>query len=74
VSEPAVEVEAQTRRMVEEALAGSASAPPVEIVVAPGPTAGVLVDMSGEVDGRWRLPSPPRAHRVAQGALQVLIS
>jgi nucleotide-binding universal stress UspA family protein len=52
VSEPAieVEVEAQTRRMVEEALAGNPSAPPVEIVVAAGPAAGVLVDMSGEVD------------------------
>ena len=52
VSEPAIEVdvEAQTRRMVEEALAGDAVAPPVEIVVAAGPAAGVLIDMSGDVD------------------------
>jgi nucleotide-binding universal stress UspA family protein len=52
VSEPAIEVdvEAQIRRMVEEALAGDAVAPSVEIVVAAGPAAGVLVDMSGEVD------------------------
>jgi nucleotide-binding universal stress UspA family protein len=52
VSEPAIEVdvEAQVRRMVEEALAGDAVAPPVEIVVAAGPAAGVLIDMSGEVD------------------------
>ena len=51
-SEPAIEVdvEAQTRRMVEEALAGDALAPPVEIVVAAGPAAGVLIDKSGEVD------------------------
>ena len=45
-----VDVEAQTRRMVEEALAGGAVAPPVEIVVAAGPAAGVLIDKSGEVD------------------------
>ena len=46
--EPAIEddVEAQTRRMVEEALAGDAVAPPVDIVVAAGPAAGVLIDMS----------------------------
>ena len=51
-SEPAIEVdvEAQTRRMVEEALAGDALPPPVEIVVAAGPAAGVLIDKSGEVD------------------------
>jgi nucleotide-binding universal stress UspA family protein len=51
-AEPAIEVdvEAQVRRMVEEALAGDAVAPPVEIVVAAGPAAGVLIDMSGEVD------------------------
>ena len=38
-SEPAIEVdvEAQTRRMVEEALAGDTLPPPVEIVVAAGP-------------------------------------
>jgi nucleotide-binding universal stress UspA family protein len=52
VSEPAIEVdvEAQIRRMVEEALTGDAEAPPVEIVVAAGPAAEVLIDMSGEVD------------------------
>src|SRR6185312_4905425 len=52
VSEAAIEVdvEAQIRRMVEEALAGNAVAPPVEIVAAAGPPAGVLIDMSGEVD------------------------
>ena len=49
-SEPAIEddVEAQIRGMVDEALAGDA--PPVEIVVAAGPAAGVLIDKSGEVD------------------------
>ena len=52
VSESAIEVdvEAQTRRMVEEALAGDDRPPPVEIVVAAGPAAGVLIDRSGEVD------------------------
>jgi nucleotide-binding universal stress UspA family protein len=52
VSEPAIEVdvEARIRRMVEESLAGDAVVPPVEIVVAAGPAAGVLIDMSGEVD------------------------
>ncbi len=52
VSEPAIEtdVEAQTRRMVEEAVAGDAVVPPVDIVVAAGPAAGVLIDMSREVD------------------------
>jgi nucleotide-binding universal stress UspA family protein len=52
VSEPAIEVdvEAQIRRMVEEALTGDAEAPPVEIMVAAGPAAEVLIDMSGEVD------------------------
>lgn len=45
-----VDVEAQTRRMVEEALAGDAPPPSVEIVVAAGPAAGVLIDKSGEVD------------------------
>jgi nucleotide-binding universal stress UspA family protein len=51
-SEPAIEVdvEAQIRRMVGEALAGDAPPPPVEIVVAAGPAAGVLIDKSGEVD------------------------
>lgn len=51
-SEPAIEVdvEAQARRMVEEALAGDVAAPPVDIVVAAGPAAGVLIDMSREVD------------------------
>ncbi len=50
-SEPAIEVdvEAQTRRMVEEALAGDAP-PPVEVVVAAGPAANVLIERSGEVD------------------------
>ena len=50
-SEPAIEddVEAQIRGMVDEALAGDAP-PPVEIVVAAGPAAGVLIDKSGEVD------------------------
>ena len=45
-----VDIEAQTRRMVEEALAGDVATPPVDIVVAPGPAAGVLIDKSGEVD------------------------
>jgi nucleotide-binding universal stress UspA family protein len=45
-----VDVEAQTRRMVEEALAGEAVRPAVEIVVAAGPAAGVLIDKSSEVD------------------------
>jgi nucleotide-binding universal stress UspA family protein len=45
-----VDVEAQTRRMAEEALAGDAVGPPIEIVVAAGPAAGVLIDKSGEVD------------------------
>ena len=51
-SEPAVEidVETQARRMVDEALAGDALPSPVEIVVAAGPAAGVLIDKSGEVD------------------------
>jgi nucleotide-binding universal stress UspA family protein len=44
-----VDIEAQTRRMVEEALVDDA-APPVDIVVAAGPAAGVLIDKSGEVD------------------------
>jgi nucleotide-binding universal stress UspA family protein len=44
------EVEAQTRRMVEEALAGDAVAPQVDIVIAAGPAAGVLIEKSGEVD------------------------
>jgi len=50
-SEPAIEVdvEAQTRHMVEEALAGDAP-PPVEIVVAAGPAANVLIERSGDVD------------------------
>jgi nucleotide-binding universal stress UspA family protein len=45
-----VDVEAQTRRMVEEALAGDAVKPAVEIVVAAGPAPGVLIDRSSEVD------------------------
>jgi nucleotide-binding universal stress UspA family protein len=51
-SETAVEVdlEKETTRMVEEAVAGEAQQPPVEIVVAAGPAAGVLIDRSGEVD------------------------
>jgi nucleotide-binding universal stress UspA family protein len=51
-SEPAVEVdlEKEIQRMVEDALAGEAAQPPVEIVVAAGPAAGVLIDRSGEVD------------------------
>jgi nucleotide-binding universal stress UspA family protein len=51
-SEGAIEVDLEkaTQRMVEDALAGDASQPPVEIVVAAGPAAGVLIDMSGEVD------------------------
>jgi nucleotide-binding universal stress UspA family protein len=51
-SEPAIEddVEAQVRRMVEEALGGDARPVPVDIVVAAGPAAGVLIDMSSEVD------------------------
>jgi nucleotide-binding universal stress UspA family protein len=51
-SEPAIEdeVEAQIRRMVDEALAGDAAPSSVEIVVAAGPAAGVLIDKSGEVD------------------------
>ena len=50
-SEPALEVdvEAQTRRMIEEASAGGAT-PTVEIVVAAGPAANVLIDRSSEVD------------------------
>src|SRR6185295_6467340 len=49
-SEGAIEddLEKQTRRMVEDALAGD-SPPPVEIVVAAGPAAGVLIDQSAEV-------------------------
>ena len=51
-SETAIEVdlEKETRRMVEDALAGDAAQPPVEIVIAAGPAAGVLIDRSGEVD------------------------
>jgi nucleotide-binding universal stress UspA family protein len=51
-SEGAIEVdlEKETRRMVEDALAGDSPQPPVEIVVAAGPTAGVLIDKSAEVD------------------------
>ena len=45
-----VDVEAQTRRMAEEALAGDAMGPPIEIVVAAGPAAGVLIDQSSEAD------------------------
>ena len=52
VSEAGIEVdlEKETRRMVEEALAGDNPQPPVDIVVAAGPTAGVLIDMSADVD------------------------
>jgi nucleotide-binding universal stress UspA family protein len=51
-SEAAIEVdlEKETRRMVEDALAGDSPQPPVEIVVAAGPAAGVLIDRSAEVD------------------------
>ena len=51
-SESAIEVdlEKETRRMVEDALAGEVPQPPVEIVVAAGPAAGVLIDRSAEVD------------------------
>jgi nucleotide-binding universal stress UspA family protein len=51
-SEGAIEVdlEKETRRMVEDALAGDGPQPPVEIVVAAGPAAGVLIDKSAEVD------------------------
>jgi nucleotide-binding universal stress UspA family protein len=45
-----VDVEKETRRMVEDALAGESPQPPVEIVVAAGPAAGVLIDGSREVD------------------------
>jgi nucleotide-binding universal stress UspA family protein len=45
-----VDVEKEARRMVEDALAGESPQPPVEIVVAAGPAAGVLIDMSAEVD------------------------
>jgi nucleotide-binding universal stress UspA family protein len=45
-----VDVEKETRHMVEDALAGDAPQPPVDIVVAAGPAAGVLIDMSAEVD------------------------
>jgi nucleotide-binding universal stress UspA family protein len=45
-----VDVEAHTRQMVDEALAGDLTKPPVDIVVAAGPAAGVLIDMSREVD------------------------
>ena len=43
-------LEKETRAMVEEALAGSASPPPVEIVVAAGSAAGVLIERSADVD------------------------
>jgi nucleotide-binding universal stress UspA family protein len=36
--------------MVADALAGDGPQPPVEIVVAAGPAAGVLIDKSAEVD------------------------
>jgi nucleotide-binding universal stress UspA family protein len=45
-----VDVEKETRRMVEDALSGDTPQPPVEIVVAAGPAAGVLIDRSAEVD------------------------
>ena len=45
-----VDLEKESRRMVEDALAGDTPAPPVELVVAAGPAAGVLIDASGEVD------------------------
>lgn len=51
-SETAIEVdlEKEVRRMVEEALAGDGLPPAVEIVIAAGSAAGVLIDRSGEVD------------------------
>jgi len=51
-AETAVEVdlESETRHMVEDALSGEAAQPPVDIVIAAGPAAGVLIDQSGEVD------------------------
>jgi nucleotide-binding universal stress UspA family protein len=51
-SETAIEVdlEKETRRLVDDALAGDARQPPADIVVAAGPAAGVLIDMSAEVD------------------------
>jgi nucleotide-binding universal stress UspA family protein len=45
-----VDVEAHTRRMVEEALSAEALPPQVDIVAAAGPAAGVLIDESAEVD------------------------
>jgi len=45
-----IDLEKETRAMVEETLAGSASPPPVEIVVAAGSAAGVLIERSGDVD------------------------
>jgi nucleotide-binding universal stress UspA family protein len=45
-----IDLEKEARAMVEEALAGIASPPPVEIVVAAGSAAGVLIERSGDVD------------------------
>jgi len=45
-----VELEEETRRMVGQALSGDAPEPSVEIVIAAGPAAGVLIERSGEVD------------------------
>jgi nucleotide-binding universal stress UspA family protein len=44
------ELEKEARAMVEEALAGNPSPPPVEIVVAAGSAAGVLIDRSADAD------------------------
>jgi nucleotide-binding universal stress UspA family protein len=45
-----IDLEKEARAMVEEALAGIASPPPVEIVVAAGSAASVLIERSGDVD------------------------
>jgi nucleotide-binding universal stress UspA family protein len=45
-----IDLEKEARAMVEQALAGIASPPPVEIVVAAGSAAGVLIERSGDVD------------------------
>ena len=45
-----IDLEKETRAMVEEALVGVAPPPAVEIVVAAGSAAGVLIERSGDVD------------------------
>ena len=45
-----IDLEKEARAMVEEALVGVAPPPPVEIVVAAGSAAGVLIERSGDVD------------------------